>query len=215
MKKDEQPFMNERCVIVSAADIHNYEKIKTYFAADDFYIFCDGGLKHQQSLEITPDLIVGDFDSYTKPDTQIPIIQLPHEKDDTDTFFAVKEAVKRGYKNFLLIGGIGNRLDHSLCNLSVLLYLDSLNLSAIALDDYSEMQIAGKKELFISDSCSYFSLMNLCGDVKGVTIKNAKYPLENGTIKSTWQYGISNEVLKGKTASVKVKKGKLLLLKIW
>lgn len=205
----------KRCVIISAADIHNYKKIRTYFSADDFYIFCDGGLKHRKKLKVTPDLILGDFDSYKKPETSIETIQLPCEKDDTDTFYAVKEGIKRGFDSFLLIGVLGNRIDHSLCNLSALLYLDENNKSVLAIDDYGEMEIAGASEKTISDSFSFFSLMNIAGDASGITIKNAKYPLNDGEIKASYQYGISNQVLPGETAVVSVKKGKLLLTKIW
>ena len=52
-------------------------------------------------------------------------IVLPCEKDDTDTVFAVKEALKRGFQDFLLIGVIGGRLDHTLGNVSLLLMLDA------------------------------------------------------------------------------------------
>lgn len=216
----------KRCVIIGAAQIQNYSKIKSYLSADDFCIFCDGGLKHQQSLELHPDLIVGDFDSADFSDgqktagkAQAEIIKLPCEKDDTDVFFAVKEAVSRGFDDFLLIGVIGQRFDHSLCNISVLLYLYENKKSAVILDDYSEMQIIGAETLQqsaeITDNYSYFSLMCPFGDVSGVTIKNAKYPLENAEIKCSYQYGISNEVLKEKTASVFVKSGLLLLIKIF
>ncbi len=216
----------KRCVIIGAAQIQNYSKIKSYLSADDFCIFCDGGLKHQQPLDLHPDLIVGDFDSAdfyegqkTAGKAQAEIIKLPCEKDDTDVFFAVKEAVRRGFDNFLLIGVIGQRFDHSLCNISVLLYLYENKKSAVILDDYSEMQIIGAETLQqpaeITDTYSYFSLMCPFGDVSGVTIKNAKYPLENAEIKCSYQYGISNEVLKEKTASVFVKSGLLLLIKIF
>lgn len=73
-----------------------------------------------------PALIVGDFDSHCNPHLDVETIVLPCEKDDTDTVFAVKTMVQRGYDDFLLIGVIGARLDHTLGNVSILLYLDSL-----------------------------------------------------------------------------------------
>lgn len=218
--------MKKRCVIVSAAPIHNYEKIKTFLASDDFYIFCDGGLYHQEKLDKKPDLIIGDFDSHKKPKSSaVPesrIIELPHRKDDTDTFFAVKEALKLGYKDFLLLGVIGARFDHSICNLSAMLYLYNRNCHAIMIDDFSEMQIVGQKdfennkpEAKIYDSFSYFSLMNIAGNASGITIKGAEYNLENAAISTEYQYGISNKVPKGSIATVSVKNGCMLLVKIW
>ena len=55
--------------------------------------------------------------------------------------------------------------------------------------------------------------MNVTGTAKGITIENAKYPLENAEITCEYQYGISNEVLPGRRAKVTVLEGKLLLIK--
>jgi len=207
------------CVIIGAAKIENYNKIKSYVNSDDYIIVCDGGLNHLKELNVTPNLIIGDFDSHQKPETSIETIQLPCEKDDTDTFYAVKEAYRRGYKSFTLVGVVGQRFDHTLCNLSILLWLYEENCSAVIIDDYSEMNLIGPETLknpaTISDSYSYFSLMLPCGDVSGVTITNAKYPLNKADIKSSYQFGISNEVIKGNEAFVSVEKGKLLLIKVW
>mgnify|MGYP004448547727 CR=1 FL=1 len=208
-----------RCVIISDAIIKDYEKVRSCILQDDFVIFCDGGLCHLEKLGVKPDLIVGDFDSHEKPSAEkfmdSEIIQLPCEKDDTDTFFAVKEAVKRGFDDFLLVGVIGQRFDHSLVNISILMYLFEKGFTAKITDDYSEMEIIGKEPVKISDSYSCFSLLCIDGNVSGVTIKNAKYPLDNAEITTSYQYGISNEVLPGLTAEASVKNGKLLLIKNW
>ena len=75
--------------------------------------------------------------------------------------------------------------------------------------------VTPQKEAEIVDSFSYFSLMNIVGDVKGVTIKNAKYPLDKTDIKADYSYGISNEVIKGNVAYVSIEEGTLLLVKVW
>ncbi len=69
--------MVKRCVIVGGADIGNYEYIRKQLGKDDFIIFCDCGLRHQIGLDVKPSLIVGDFDSYTKPTADIETITLP------------------------------------------------------------------------------------------------------------------------------------------
>ena len=79
-------------------------------------------------------------------------------------------------------------------------------------DDYSVMQIVGKEPFYIEDSCSYFSVLTVAGDVSGVNIKNAKYPLENASLKCDFQLGISNEVLPGKVAEVSVECGRVLVV---
>jgi len=209
----EQQIM-QRCVIIGGADINNYDFIREKLSPDDYIIFCDSGLKHLKNLQVKPSLIVGDFDSHVIPRLDVDMIILPCEKDDTDTMFAVKEAVKRGFEDFLLIGVIGARLDHTLGNVSILLYLDSLGKKGYIIDDYSEMEIVTDKPIAIDDSYPFFSLLNVSGCAKGITITGAKYPLADAEITSEYQYGISNEVLPNETARVSVQLGKLLLIKI-
>ena len=209
-----QPKEAKRCVIVGGADISNYGFIREKLCADDYVIFCDSGLKHLEHLHVCPSLIVGDFDSHENPLLDIETIVLPCEKDDTDTVYAVKEAIKRGFDDFLLIGVVGSRLDHTLGNVSILLYLDSLGKKGCIIDDYSEMEIVSEKPVSICDQYSFFSLLNITGCAKGITITGAKYPLADAEISCEYQYGISNEVLPGQTAVVSVKYGKLLLVKI-
>ena len=203
----------KRCVIVGGADINNYDYIKTKITDNDYVVFCDSGLKHMKELGISPSLIIGDFDSHENPNLDVKTIVLPCEKDDTDTVYAVKEASKRGFDEFLLIGVIGARLDHTLGNVSILLYLDSLSKKGIIIDDYSEMEIVSKEPVYIDDSYAFFSLLNITGIAKGVTIRNAKYSLDKAEITCEYQYAVSNEVISGKIAEVFVQNGKLLLIK--
>lgn len=203
-----------RCVIIGGADIGRYDRIRAQLRADDFYVCCDSGLKHRPGLGITPDLTVGDFDSHANPHLDTETIVLPCEKDDTDTAFAVKEALKRGFQDFLLVGVIGGRLDHTLGNISLLLMLDTQGKYATALDDYSEMEIVSSRPVRIEDRYPFFSLLNISGQARGITIQNAKFPLSNAEITCEYQYGISNEVLPGMTAEVSVGNGRLLLIKV-
>ncbi|MGX8774263.1 MAG: thiamine diphosphokinase [Bacillota bacterium] len=204
----------KRCVIVGGAEIHRYDIVRARLREDDFFVCCDSGLRHMDSLAAEPDLIVGDFDSHENPDTDVETIVLPAEKDDTDTFFAAKEMIRRGFGEFLLVGVIGARLDHTIANLSILLMLEAAGKKAFAVDDYSEMEIVSSGKAFIDDSYPYFSLLNITGDAEGVTIRNAKYPLENAAIGCDYQYAVSNEVIPGETAEVSVAKGRLLLVKV-
>lgn len=206
-----------RCVIVGGASIGDYRTVGAMLRQDDYVIYCDCGLRHMDGLGAEPDLIVGDFDSYSNPEMGTETIVLPCEKDDTDTVFAVKEAIKRGFEDFLLVGVVGERLDHTLGNVSILLMLDSTGKKGTIIDDYSEIEIVSdrcEKPCIIDDSYVYFSLINISGTVRGVTIRGAKYPLENAEITCEYQYGVSNEVLPGSTAEVSVGEGRLLLVKV-
>ncbi len=224
-----------RCVLVGAADIKNYRRCKKYFSDGDFFIFCDGGLRHCKKLGVKPDLIVGDFDSCgrflprlektpcknteasgfhtEKTAAGIEVIHLPCDKDDTDLFFAAKEAVKRGFDDFLILGAVGGRFDHSLVNISVLLHLFNSGKSAMILDDRSEMEIVGKNPKFVSDAFSFFSLLCIDGRADGVEISGAKWNMDGGKIYTDWQFACSNQVVKGMSAKVSVADGVLLLVR--
>ena len=92
---------------------------------------------------------------------------------------------------------------------------DDTDKHAAIIDDYSEMEIVSNDPAFINDSFAYFSLLNISGLARKITVENAKYPLQNAEITCEYQYGVSNEVLPGKTAKVSVGEGSLLLIKVF
>ena len=222
--KENNQDHNNRCVIVGGADIADYARVKGYLRDDDFIIYCDSGLKHMEGLGAKPCLIVGDFDSYDDPHSDVETITLPVAKDDTDTVFAVREGMRRGYKEFLLLGVIGARLDHTLVNTYIISMLEDNGCHGMIIDDYSEMEliasrrnadgeyIAGTAE--VPYDYPYFSLVAIEGEASGVTIRKAKFPLEDGSISPGYQYATSNEALPDMTAEIEVRRGRLLLIKI-
>ena len=205
---------NRRCVIVGAAHIGRYDDVRGYFKDGDYFIYCDAGLKHEKKLGRRADLIVGDFDSAENPCRNTETIVLPHEKDDTDTLFAVKEAIKRGFSDFLLVGVVGGRLDHTLGNVAILTMLSERGFRGMIVDDYSEIEITSNKPSYVTDKYPYFSLLDITGVCRGVTVKNALYPLENAELTTDFPIGVSNEVIKGKTAEITVGEGRALLVRV-
>lgn len=213
-----------KCVIVCGADIADYTRIGGYLKDDDFIIYCDSGLKHMEALGAKPSLIVGDFDSYDDPHFDVETITLPVAKDETDSVFAAREGIRRGFKEFLLLGVIGARLDHTLVNMYILSMLEDNGCHGMIADDYSEIEllasrideegnsIAGTAEVPFDHP--YFSLVAIEGVARGVTIRNAKFPLEDSRIDPEYQYAVSNEALPGRTAAIELAQGRLLLIKI-
>ena len=130
-----------RCVIIGGSEIRNYPLMRSYFRPNDYVIYCDCGLKHAEALGISPSLIIGDFDSHPKPEKMENVIELPIVKDDTDTIFAVKEAIRRGFSEVLMIGVTGGREDMTLGNIYALLMMKNAGMSAMIADDYSEISI--------------------------------------------------------------------------
>jgi len=202
-----------RCVIIGGAPISDYAAVKAYIKPDDFIVYCDCGLKHIEGLQAAADMVVGDFDSHENPNLPVETAVLPHMKDETDTFWAVKTLFERGYRDFLLLGVFGGRLDHTLANAYMLLWLFNRGAAAIAADDWSDFEIVGGTPVLIDSRYEYFSLLAIDGAAAGIRIENALYPAEGLSVESEFQIAVSNEPLPGKTARVSVKQGRLLLVR--
>ena len=207
----------KRCVIVGAAPIERYDRIRKLIREDDYFIFCDGGLIHREKLGAEPALVIGDFDSAKRSAADgYEVIELPRKKDDTDTAYAVKEALKRGFEEFLLIGVLGARIDHGLGNLALLLMLEKLGKRAVIADDLLELEmLSGLHNVEVGESFSYFSVLATAGEAGGVTIEGAKYPVRDAVFYPEIPLGVSNEVIKGGRAVVSVREGFLLVVKVW
>ena len=81
------------------------------------------GCERRVASDCTPPSVWGTRDSCERPQRAEELICLPSEKDDTDTHYAARLLVQRGFREALLLGGIGGRLDHTLANLCTLLFL--------------------------------------------------------------------------------------------
>lgn len=209
----------QRCVIVGGAGIGSYDRIRGYLRPDDYVIYCDSGLKHMERLGAEPSLLIGDWDSHEAPHLDTETITLPVAKDDTDSVYAMREGIRRGFREFLLIGVIGERLDHTLVNTYILTSLENRGCHGVILDDYSEMELIASRgsrpgEAEVSDRYPYFSLVAVEGPAEGVTITDAKFNIEKADITPDYQYATSNEPLPGRTARIIVNHGRLLLIKI-
>lgn len=216
--------MDRRCVIVGGADIGDYDRIRGYLRDDDYVIYCDSGIRHMNGLGADPSLIVGDFDSYKDPGLDVETITLPVAKDDTDSVYAMREAVRRGFREFLLLGVTGARMDHTLVNIYLLTMIENNGCHGMIADDWSEMELISSKtsedgrtepgKASVSSSYPYFSLVAMEGPAKGVTIKNAKFCTDDADIGPDYQYATSNEVLPGTAAEITVRDGRMLLIRI-
>lgn len=182
-------------------------------------IAADGGLTALQQQGITPDIILGDFDSYpaVPPQTQsTEVLVYPVEKDDTDMLLAAKYGLKNGCQRFYLYGGIGGRLDHTLANIQMLawlshqgakgfLYGNNTILTAIT-NDTLEFPGANEK----NNQKTRLSVFCYGETAEGVTIKGCKYNVENATWDNQYPIGVSN-MLTGQPARITVKRGTLLI----
>ncbi|MCO6558435.1 MAG: thiamine diphosphokinase [Bifidobacterium sp.] len=116
--------MASSCIIFAAGTYYGNEPHRGELPENAFVVAADGGLDHARTLDIRPNLVIGDFDS---TQTQIPqgveTIQLPPEHDDPDMLSALKAAWSRGYRGFRMYGGLGGRIDHTIANIQMLALL--------------------------------------------------------------------------------------------
>ena len=180
----------------------------------ELVIAADSGWNNAKALGVTPDVLLGDFDSLGKqnlPDGP-EILQVPAEKDLTDTQLAVEVALARGAKEITIIGGLSGRLDHTLSNLALLSHLHELKVYAVMTDGQNRARfIRNGGALIARSGFSYLSLLAADPVVKGVEVQGCKYPLKKAKLKNTYQYAVSNEIT-GNCALVEVKKGGLFII---
>lgn len=160
---------------------------------------------------ITPDLLLGDFDSlHTVPDFA-RIRRVPVEKDDTDMMLAIKEGLGRGETEFHLYGGVGGRTDHTIANLQGLLYLA---------DHGAQGWLYGDRERFTAirtaaSPCppgkrGIVSVFCMGADSQGVTIEGGQYTVHDAVLTSSFPLGVSNHYV-GNPVRVTVTRGSLLI----
>ena len=178
---------------------------------EDFLLAADGGLLHLQQLGLTPDCILGDFDSlgYTPKGAQV----FPVEKDDTDAMLAVRRGLEAGCDEFILYGSLdGDRVDHTMANFQLLCFLADrgargtlvgIRQKATVIKDGC-IRIGGENSATLSVFC-----MGDCA--RGVCIRGAKYCVEDVMLTNSFPLGVSNSFTE-KDAEISLKEGKLLII---
>ena len=197
-----------KCIIFCAA---GFDGLVAPLAEDDFVIAADGGLTHTQKLGITPDVILGDFDSLGFEPEGANVF--PVEKDDTDAMLAVRRGLELGYRDFVLYGSLdGPRLDHTVANFQTLQfladrgangYLAGLTAMVTVVKDGAIRFPAGKQ--------GTVSVFCLGADAEGVTLEGLYYPLNKGRLTAGFPLGVSNHFT-GQEARISVDKGSILVL---
>lgn len=173
-------------------------------------IAADGGLDTLVRLGERPDIIIGDFDSTSRPDSDC--IVLPHVKDDTDTLAAIRVGLERGCREFHIWGGTGgSRADHTAANLQCLVMLSKRGLKGYLHGE--SCVVTAVTDGIVSFDAShrgYISVFSASDISEGVALRGLLYPLEDASLTNDMPLGVSNEFT-GVPSSVGVKRGTLLI----
>lgn len=179
---------------------------------EDLLIAADRGWEHLRRQGLTPHLTVGDFDSLGWTPEGENVICHPVEKDDTDTMLAVKTALARGYREFLLLGCSGGRPDHAYANLQALVYLTEQNAAGWMLGQGMAATALRNGRLdFAPGRSGVISVFCPNGEARGVDLTGLHYPLRDAVLTSAFPLGVSNQFT-GAAASVSVREGTLLVM---
>ena len=198
----------KECVIFCAAEC---DGLARPIGQDAFVIAADGGLRHTQSLNITPNAVLGDFDSLGFCPEGANVF--PVEKDDTDAMLAVRLGLRRGCDEFLLYGSLdGPRLDHTVANFQTLQCLADHGAVGYLIGNTTMVTVVKNGKITFPAGCSgTISVFCMGPDAVGVTETGLFYGIEDGVFTSGFPLGVSNHFT-GKKAEISVKNGSLLVL---
>lgn len=199
-----------KTIIFAGGEISDYSFVDI---EADFVICADRGIIHANKLGIFPDIVTGDFDSYTG---KIPecgeIYKAVPEKDDTDTMLALKLAIERGATDIRLYGATGGRFDHTFANIQALIYAHENSCKMSIHDESNIITVQGAgTEFYPKYKDWYFSVFSLTEKLYIIRMTGVKYPLENYTLMQNFPLGVSNEIID--TATITIEKGLALIVR--
>lgn len=209
----------KRVVIISGGDMSDNRFYRELVRETDFIICADGGGNNASKIDVWPDVLIGDLDSI---DPQlfahfkaggIKIFSHPAEKDKTDTQLALDYALSLHPEEIVLTGTLGDRPDHSLANIFLLLRAVDADTPCAIIESRAEIRVVQKFLVLKGRPGDTVTVLPL-GKAEGVSLAGVKYPLKGAVLDSqNLTLGVSNE-LKEARAVIKVAKGSLLVFKM-
>lgn len=165
----------------------------------------DKGLEVCSRTGITPDVIVGDFDSANsmivkKYQTMArlrgtSIVGLNVHKDFTDTHAAVRYAAEHGARTIYMLGATGTRFDHTYANVGLLKRCADMGICAYIVDTHNIITMINKSSDIPSiEGFDYISFLPYGGAASGVTLTGFEYPAEDMTFEMGDSIGVSNTI---------------------
>ncbi|MEX0994627.1 MAG: thiamine diphosphokinase [Balneolaceae bacterium] len=186
------------------------DKIRHAIDHAELFIAADGGGNVARELNLTPQIVIGDLDSYTaEPDPQTEVIRDP-DQESNDLEKALNKALEKGATDAVVFGAVGQRLDHTLKNLSVLKQFNTRFTTLRYFDRYGELFLLPAKFRAQYPPGTTVSLFPLSGKAEGITTRGLKFTLQNETLENGVRDGSSNETVR-EYIEITHKKGDLLI----
>ncbi len=206
-----------RAVIFANGDVSDLAAVRNLLRESEYLIAADGGSRHLAQLGRLPALLIGDLDSTPEAEVErlrragVRVERYPTAKDETDLELAIRAGVDGGYRQVVIIGALGGRLDQTLGNIALL--GDPRFAGAdLRLDDGHEEVWLVRGETRIEGSAGdTVSLLPVGGEARGVVTEGLEYPLKDETLYPYRTRGISNRLVSG-AARVWVREGEVLCI---
>ncbi|HWP82378.1 MAG TPA: thiamine diphosphokinase [Bacteroidota bacterium] len=203
--------MKPYALILANGDPPKKHLLRSLVSKAALIVCADGGANTALKFGVKPGAIVGDMDSiHAEALVRFRKIQMVEDRDEnsTDLEKAIQWTVKQKYERIVVTGVTGRRLDHTIGNLGVLPKFHS-DASITFVDDQGELSYVGREIQIDSPRGTVVSLIPITR-CEGVETVGLEYALNNESLELGVREGTSNVVVSS-PASVKVKKGKLLL----
>ncbi len=177
-------------------------------------ICADGGSNSALRMKLVPDVIIGDLDSISSEALKefksvSKIIRLKRQ-NDTDVEKCLKYAIIHNYNEALLVGATGNRLDHTFCNIGIVLkFLPQIKISLIAENSFLKAY-TGNIEIKTNPG-ETISLYGISPKTK-ITSEGLKYELKNIALPFGVRESTSN-LAKKKLVKLKISNGVVFIIR--
>lgn len=178
-----------------------------------FVIAADRGLDVALEAGITPDLVVGDFDSAKSAVPKgVECIKVSPVKDDTDAMLAADFALKYGCTELRFFCALGGRIDHTVANIQMLYHFKIRGISGALFGDDTKLFLMSDEIVSVPKFDGYLSVFAY-EKTAVVTEKGVKYPITNHPLTNDMPTGVSNEIIDD-NAEITVHSGTALVLEV-
>ncbi|MPQ42444.1 thiamine diphosphokinase [Clostridium tarantellae] len=181
-------------------------------------IAADKGIECLIDEGITPDYILGDFDSvnieYLEKLEKLEnyeMIKYNVEKDNTDSEIAVNKAIELGANVIYMLGFTGTRIDHVLANIGLLNKCLENNIEAYIIDENNKIFLTDVPRILLGNPGETVSFQAFGENVNNFSIHKAKYELEGHNLKFGDALCVSNEFVTNEIG-ISFDKGKVLII---
>jgi thiamine pyrophosphokinase len=210
-----------KAIIVAGGTPPSKKLLKSEMTPKSVIIAVDSGADCLWKYQITPNYLIGDFDSIDDKalhfwaNKNIPIERHPKDKDATDSQLALKKATALGVKEVVFLGCLtGKRIDHLLGAFGLLAKCLDLNIVACLKDDYQIINLLNQPKIIHGKNGEVFSLQAYGEPVKKLSISGGKYRLKNYELKTGDALTLSNE-FQNQAVSIQFANGRLMLIRIF